>query len=107
MPNEEPPTDRERDRWVTLAFCAAVIAGQPANEQRIFMRAALGKFADVPDRNPFGKEPCDLQACAVCAVKMLLESLIADDPAIPQAGKAVRRAFDRLTGLTRDGDKTP
>jgi hypothetical protein len=32
------PADREVDRWCSVAFCAAVIAGKPADEQKLFLR---------------------------------------------------------------------
>jgi hypothetical protein len=63
------PADRERDRWVSLAFCAAVIAGKPADEQPVFLRIMLKKFADVANR--YQDEPGDMLACAKSAVKML------------------------------------
>jgi hypothetical protein len=63
--------DRERDRWVTVAFCATVVAGQPKDNQIEFLRATLAKFADVPDQRP----PLDDRQYPAYAVKLLRPSL--------------------------------
>jgi hypothetical protein len=60
--------DREKDRWVTVAFCATVVAGKPKRDQIEFLKAALAKFADVPDQQP----PLDDPQYPAYAMKLLL-----------------------------------
>jgi len=92
---------------VLVAFCAAVIAGKPADEQRLFLRVLSERFADVPGRLPFQDEPRDMLACARFAVKMLLHVLTFDDPATAEAGELVgQQFFDEFRDRTtpRAGD---
>jgi hypothetical protein len=80
---------RERDRWVSLAFAATVIASHSDDvfRKRILERA-LEKFRGVPDQQP---APDDPQYPAY-AVKMLLDVLI-DKRGVQEAGEATRSLF--------------
>jgi hypothetical protein len=62
--------DRERDRWVTVAFCATVVAGQPKDNQIEFLRATLAKFADVPDQRPPLDDPISRLRGKVATAKL-------------------------------------
>jgi hypothetical protein len=83
--------DRERDRWVTVAFCATVIAGKPKSAQLTFLQATLAKFADVPDQQPSLDDP----RYPAYAVKSLLEGLTDESGVIAQAREL---AFDAVFG---------
>jgi hypothetical protein len=75
--------ERERDRWVSLAFCACVIADQPEDERRWFLRELLKKFKDAPDWRP----PVDDAQFPAFAVKMLLEVLTDETGLLAEAGR--------------------
>jgi hypothetical protein len=78
------PETREKDRWVTLALAAIGIAGRDKYQQEPFLRAALDRFADVPDDQP---DPNDTQAFAKFAVQLLLRALL-DDGGMRERGDA-------------------
>jgi hypothetical protein len=80
---------RERDRWVSLAFAATVIASHSDDVfRRRILERALEKFRGVPDQQP---APDDPQYPAY-AVKMLLDVLI-DKLGVQEAGEATRSHF--------------
>jgi hypothetical protein len=83
--------DRERDRWVTVAFCATAVAGQPKDNQIAFLQATLAKFADVPDQRP----PLDDRQYPAYAVKLLLRGLTDESGVMAQASE---KAFDAVFG---------
>jgi hypothetical protein len=90
--------DRVRDRWVTLGFAASVIAGKPAETQKMFLREALKKFADVPDMMPSSN---DTLAFATFAAKLLLEALAHDTGIMAETTKLAMDKFCKDTGLFR------
>jgi hypothetical protein len=62
---------RERDRWSTVAFLAAVLPQFTKREEQLpFLKTALSKFADVSDDSDWARPHL--------AVKMLLETLVED-----------------------------
>jgi hypothetical protein len=84
------PEEREKDRWVSVAFCAAGISGRPRDVQIEFLRRLLAtKFADAPDKQPSSD---DIEAYAKFAVKRLIERLIEGDS---DAAKARADALDQ------------
>src|SRR5260370_30796240 len=70
------PEEREKDGWVSVAFCAACISGRPRNVQVEFLKTLLRKFDDAPDKQPSSD---DIEAYAKFAVKHLIERLIEGD----------------------------
>jgi len=90
--------DREKDRWSSVAFIAAGIAGRPAHERLLFLGSLLrAKFSDIPDEQP---DPDDVQAYAVFAVKLPLQTLT-DDSETMRPGR--RDDFARLHGSAYGG----
>jgi hypothetical protein len=88
---------REKDRWLTVAFCATVVAGKPKSDQSVFLKAALAKFADVPDQQP----PLDHPQYPAYATKLLLQGLTDESGVMEQASQ---KAFDAVFGeLFSDG----
>ena len=83
------PEEREKDRWVSVAFCAAGISGRPRDVQVEFLKTLLRKFADAPDKQPSSD---DIEAYAKFAVKRLIERLIEGDS---DAAKARAEALDQ------------
>jgi hypothetical protein len=85
--------DREKRRWLNVAFVAAIIAGH-RHEERLWLGTLLrGDFKDVPDKQP---DPNDTEAYAAFAVRTLLEVLTEDTPAIQQAGEAASQVGRQL-----------
>ena len=85
--------DREKDRWVSLAFVATAIAGQDKDNQALFLRSLLDKFEDIPDGRP---DPSDTQALAKFAVKLLLRALLDDGQMQLAADMALQKLADEL-----------
>jgi len=83
------PETREKDRWVSVAFCAACISGRPRDVQVEFLKTLLRKFQDTPDKQPSSD---DIEAYAKFAVKRLIERLIEGDS---DAAKARAEALDQ------------
>lgn len=70
-----PEGERERERWVNVAFCATCIADldDPCNDV-MFLRCLLSTyFSDVPDHPPPAD---DVDAYAKYAVKLLVKVMI-------------------------------
>jgi hypothetical protein len=84
------PEAREKDRWVSVAFCADCISGRPWDVQVEFFKTLLAtKFADAPDKQPSSD---DIEAYAKFAVKRLVERLIEGDS---DAAKTRAEALDQ------------
>jgi hypothetical protein len=90
----------EDQRWITVAFCAAVIAGMTPNETTGFLQVAYERwFYDVPDEGP--SRDGGTIADAAKAVKMLLRVLIEnhDDPEMARKRREARTAaMERIFG---------
>lgn len=85
----------DRERWVSVAFCAVSIIGLPVDQQDVFLRSLLRCwFSDVPDGMP---SPDAQQALAAYAVKLLLRALTDDG----SDGNRMRLAADMAFETTR------
>jgi hypothetical protein len=85
---------REQNRWINVAFCAACIAGRPAEEQRMMVKWLLHKdFANVPHEAP---DPADVQAYAAFAVENLLFVLTEDPETMKDVPKIIRAGLMKV-----------
>lgn len=93
--------DRERDRWATVGFCAAAIAGlRDKKDQLVFLRQLLStRFANVSDELPPVE---DTLAFATYSVKTLLEVLTDESGLMAEAGMKARQALVANIGLFQD-----